>query len=257
MSAANDRPSLFSSSSLGNIMYTLLIHGLTAEPAQLVAQKEALEDTGAVVRAPMLAGHGTRVEDLARCRWEDWYADVVREARAWQVAAGGAPIDYVGVSLGGLLGLQLAIDHPEMVRRMVCICTPLFLFRWVECLLPLLRHVPLRAVQYWKKDTRFAVSDPEGAAVYSALGYNQMPLASVVQLMRLQKIVRANLARVTTPLFVMHARQDRTAHPRSLPAIAAGVRGPVQTLWLENSYHVATLDFDRELINQKMLEFFR
>ncbi len=40
-------------------------------------------------------------------------------ATAIREAFGGEPVDVIGVSTGGSIGLQLAIDHPELVRRLV------------------------------------------------------------------------------------------------------------------------------------------
>ncbi len=50
---------------------------------------------------------GTSIADLA-----DAYADVLRDAF-------DHPVDVVGFSTGGSVALQLAADHPEVVRRLV------------------------------------------------------------------------------------------------------------------------------------------
>ncbi|SES39823.1 Pimeloyl-ACP methyl ester carboxylesterase [Pedococcus cremeus] len=54
---------------------------------------------------------GTTMAELA-----DDYATMLRE---WQAA----PIDVVGVSTGGEVALQLAADHPELVRRLVLVAS--------------------------------------------------------------------------------------------------------------------------------------
>ncbi|MDF2091869.1 alpha/beta hydrolase [Knoellia sp. 3-2P3] len=54
---------------------------------------------------------GTTMADLA----ED-YATMLRE---WQAS----PIDVVGVSTGGSVALQLAADHPQVVRRLVLVAS--------------------------------------------------------------------------------------------------------------------------------------
>jgi pimeloyl-ACP methyl ester carboxylesterase len=107
--------------SLGAGTPLLLLPGLTADHRQ---------PTGMARRAQLglmrqLAEHrqvwwvnrrqglteGTTMADLA----ED-YASMLRE---WQAA----PIDVVGISTGGGVGLQLAADHPELVRRLVLVAS--------------------------------------------------------------------------------------------------------------------------------------
>jgi pimeloyl-ACP methyl ester carboxylesterase len=65
-------------------------------------------DVYAVNRAPGLA-HGTTMADIAR-----QHAEAFREAF-------GAPIDLLGFSSGGSIALQVAADHPDVVRRLVLV----------------------------------------------------------------------------------------------------------------------------------------
>ncbi|MET7771478.1 alpha/beta hydrolase [Nocardia sp. NPDC005366] len=60
----------------------------------------------AVSRAPGMA-MGTTMADIA-----DQHADALRSEF-------GGPVDVLGISSGGSVGLQLAVDHPESVRRLV------------------------------------------------------------------------------------------------------------------------------------------
>ena len=43
--------------------------------------------------------------------------------------------------------------------------------------------------------------------------------------------------------------------PGDSDVIAAAVGGPVERLWLEKSFHVATLDYDRAELEQAALAF--
>jgi carboxylesterase len=233
----------------------LLLHGITASPGQLASQKEALCDAGYTTAAPLYAGHGTHVDDMQHYRWEDWYADVLRAATALLTKPHARQLDCVGLSFGALLGLKLALDRPDIVRRMVCIATPLVFYRWVDWLHPLLRWTPLRLLRNWPKDFTQAVADPEGRAIYRSVSYDCFPIQSVVEIRRLQHEVRPHLESITQPLLLIHAHQDRSAPPVSSQEIAARVTGPCETLWLDRSRHVCTLDYDRELINERILEF--
>ncbi|RPH38721.1 MAG: alpha/beta hydrolase, partial [Burkholderiales bacterium] len=49
-----------------------LSHGYTATTAEVRLFAKRLHEKGYSVAAPLLAGHGTRPEDLNRVTWQDW-----------------------------------------------------------------------------------------------------------------------------------------------------------------------------------------
>lgn len=222
--------------------------------------RSVLEAAGYPVVAPLLSGHGTRVEDLFTRRWEDWYADVLRSATNVLATSDQRPatVFYVGMSLGALLGLRLAIDKPGWLAGVVCIGTPLTLFPWMRAMYALVHHTPLRwLMRTWPKKFELAVADPAGREVYRQSSYARFPLPAVREVRRLQQSVRRDLHRITTPLLMMHARKDFTAPPEAMEIVARQARGPVEQVWLERSYHVATLDYEREVMSARILTFLR
>ncbi|HKE75406.1 MAG TPA: hypothetical protein VKB57_17415, partial [Acidimicrobiales bacterium] len=66
-----------------------------------------------------------------------------------------------------------------------------------------------------------------------------------------------DVARIACPVLIMTSTQDHVVDPVSSDKLAAGVSGPVERVTLERSYHVATLDYDRDLINERAVEFAR
>ena len=53
---------------------------------------------------------------------------------------------------------------------------------------------------------------------------------------------------LTMPLLLWTSRQDHVVEPSQSEHLAATYGGAVDHRWLERSYHVATQDFDRDLI---------
>lgn len=234
----------------------LLVHGLTASPGQLVSQKESLQEAGYPVSLPLLSGHGTVIEDLFPLRWQDWYADVLRALDQIRERHPGQRIHYIGLSWGAMLGLQLALDRPDQLRSLVCMATPLVPYRWMQCLYPLLRWTPLRwCLNRWPKNFDLAVADPEGREVYRRCSYDAFPLVSYHEVRHLQRLITPALSQITTPLLVIHAREDHTAPPRGAQLLFDRVAGPKQLRWCEHSYHVLSLDYEREQVNRWILEF--
>jgi carboxylesterase len=67
----------------------------------------------------------------------------------------------------------------------------------------------------------------------------------VHQLVRLQRVVRRSLHRVTDPVLVAHGRLDGTAHPGDAHVIHQRVGSAArELLWLEHSGHVVPVDRD-------------
>ena len=66
----------------------------------------------------------------------------------------------------------------------------------------------------------------------------------------------AILSRVNCPVLAMHSREGHVVPPRNGQRILESVGSDdVRLLWLNNSYHVATLDNDKHLIVQRAGRF--
>ncbi len=67
--------------------------------------------------------------------------------------------------------------------------------------------------------------------------------------------VEAALDLVTCPVLLFSSLNDHVVAPVSGERLAARVSGPVERIILERSFHVATLDFDRDEIEARTVEF--
>ena len=74
-------------------------------------------------------------------------------------------------------------------------------------------------------------------------------MAAYAALRRLWKVTGPELARVTVPRRIFTSAEDHVVNPRNSAVIRAGVRSKdVESTVLQRSYHVATLDYDAEMI---------
>jgi carboxylesterase len=69
--------------------------------------------------------------------------------------------------------------------------------------------------------------------------------------------LRDDLGKVACPVLILNSPQDHVVEPVNSDLLAEGVAGPVERVTLERSYHVATLDYDKDLINERAVEFAR
>ena len=53
------------------------------------------------------------------------------------------------------------------------------------------------------------------------------------------------------------SRYNHVVPPSASYLLAASVAGPVERVWLERSYHVATVDYDHEEVERRAVAFAR
>ncbi|WP_428265191.1 alpha/beta fold hydrolase [Haliangium sp.] len=94
----------------------LLIHGLGSNRASWRFQVPALAEHYRVIRLD-LRGHG----DSGRPRDGFSVPAMSEDTAAFVRALGLDAVHLVGLSLGGMIGFQLAVDHPSLVRSMVIV----------------------------------------------------------------------------------------------------------------------------------------
>jgi carboxylesterase len=248
----------------------LLIHGLTGTPTEMRLVAKGLNRSGFTVHGMQLAGHCGNEADLLATGWKDWYASVCAAADALH-----AEVDHLfvaGLSMGSLLALKLAADRPDQVEGLGLYGTTFFYDGWTvpwygkfSFLLPTLismgigRHAKFHEVfPYGIKDERIrqriANSMLSGNSADAGLPGNPWP--SLAEFYRLSFQVRRQLGEVRAPALVMHAREDDVASLKNVRIVEKGVAGPVETVILENSYHMITVDQEREQVIERTTRFF-
>lgn len=220
----------------------LVLHGLTGSTQSVAGLRDALELAGFQVEAPMLPGHGTSPEDLAGCGWADWTA--AAEEAYGRLAA---PAVAVGLSMGGALAAGVAATHPDVrglavVNPLVDPPAPAFL----ETL-----QAFLDAGEGFLPGIGSDIADPS----VKEAAYDRLPVAALLSMGRGLHDLRPRLAAIRCPVLILTARHDHVVPVVSSDILAEAVPGPVERVWLENSAHVATLDFDREEIERRVVAF--
>jgi carboxylesterase len=226
----------------------LCLHGLTGTPYEVRPLAEALAARGLRARGPVLPGHDSTPEALARVPFAAWLAAARQEFE--QLRAEHDRVFVAGLSMGGLLALALASEGRGDALAVVGV--------------PLrLRPVPLVAVvpiakyfhRFLPKREGSDIQDPAARARHP--GYKKMPLASVHELMKLQRVVIAGLSRVTAPILVAHGAFDRTANTDDAHRIAGEVSSDERRLLLlERSGHVVPVDYDGPRLANAVADFF-
>ena len=223
----------------------LMIHGFTGSPQGLRPWGEHLAAQGWTVICPRLPGHGTSMADLARTTGEDWAG----EAEMGLVGLGErcSSVFIAAMSMGATIALDLAGRFPETVAGVVGVNASVYSDDPRERLAPLLGKLPFSV-----KGIGSDIADP----AQRELCYPRIPLRSAAALLRYQNAVRARLAEVRAPLLLFCSRQDHVVPAGNTSFVAEHVSSTdVEIVWLERSYHVATLDYDAPVIFERSAEF--
>jgi carboxylesterase len=235
----------------------LLSHGFTGSPASIRPWGEYLHSQGFTVACPLLPGHGTQWQDMARTTWQEWYAELVRAFDA--LAADHERVFVGGLSMGGGLALRLAQERGPAVSGLLVVnpsvCRPQ---RPDVPILLALNKVKLFGAVTTVMPTVPGIKNDIKRPDQDEIAYERVPLKGALQLTKLQDTVRADLGRVTQPIIVFWSPEDHVVEPVNTQTVMRDVSSARRTLvLLEDSYHVATLDNDAETIFRDSAEFIR
>lgn len=233
----------------------LCIHGFTGTPFEMRLLAERLQRHGFHAVGPALPGHLVSPEQLDETTWHDWYGAVERafdelRARCDHVAV-------VGQSLGGLLALHLARERGAELAAVASLAAPLSLPRLATWVIRATRPGS-RAARLVRQVPKLGGSDVrDGQMRQQNPSYSAVPLRALHQLHDFMGIVAGELGDITVPVLVVHARHDHTAPYASSEQILAGIGSrTARHCALERSYHLVSLDVEREVVAAEVSRFF-
>ena len=231
----------------GDRIGTLVLHGFTGNPVTMRPLADAFVEAGFTVSMPRLPGHGTTLEDMDTTGWADWSAEA---ERAYTELAGACErVVVAGLSMGGTLACWLAARHPEIAGLVLVNAA-------VKPYDPDSRDFVKAMLDAGDRIAPGVGSDIADPDAYEP-AYDGSPLEGLLTLFDAVDELQDDLPRITCPALVMQAPNDHVVDPTSADLLAETLGGPVERVSLDRSYHVATLDYDKELIQERAVEFVR
>ena len=228
----------------GGDVGVLVSHGFSGSPRSVKPWGRYLAEAGYTVSVPRLPGHGTSWQEMNKTRWQDWYGEIQREYR--RLSEKCSTVFVMGLSMGGSLALRLAEDQPG-VAGLVIVNPAVHSERPDRFLLPYIRHV-VPAFPGITNDINKPGMD-EG-------GYTKLPLQAAYSLTEMWSEVKRDIAQVTQPLLVMRSTEDHVVEASNSQWILDNVASDDLTfIELRNSFHVATLDYDADVIFSESVAF--
>lgn len=210
----------------------LFIHGFTATTVEVRSIANAFYMKGFSVSGPLLPGHGLSPQDLNHKNWKDWTTSV---NDSYMILKNNHETVYVfGESMGALLSLWLASNHPEIKK--------IFLFS------PALMINGLWSSRFlWPFKSYIFKKNTDDTMEWQ--GYNVVPLRAAASLYDFQQIVKRLLPSIKTEAFIFQGKKDTTINPKSSQLVYDGISSSKKKItWLEESRHCILLDEQLDLV---------
>ncbi len=222
----------------------LIVHGITSTTSSMIFLAKQFVDAGYNVELPCLTGHGTKWQDMNLTEYSDWVDDLEKTLKKLQEKC--SKIFLCGLSLGGGLALYLTGKHPEITGTILINHASKFTnpkFWFVPILKWIMPSVPAVASD---------IKDPNSKEI----AYDRTPTNGVNEMLKMLKEVKKMQPNILQPVLIFKSKDDHVV-PRISATFTMKKLGSKdkELIWLENSYHVATMDYDKELIAKKSIEF--
>ncbi|MDX9999978.1 MAG: alpha/beta fold hydrolase [Polyangia bacterium] len=224
----------------------LLLHGFTSSLRTVDGLVPYLEAAGLPYRMPILRGHGTKWEDLQGVTAADWYADA--EAALVDLAREVDAVAVVGLSMGGLVALELAMNHPMKVGAVVTVAGAL---RFKD---PLTRLTPVLAkvARSWPSPESFNDLTLRSRSE----NYPRFTTDSFLSLYSYSAEIEKRLGEVRSPICVLQSKTDQVIAPISANLIYERVASEHREIhWFKRSGHEMMQDCEAEAVLEQIMEY--
>lgn len=248
----------------------LLLHGLQSSPAELQPIAKRLHQAGYTVHVPHIQGYGFMPGDTPRSvtHWQDWHANALAEFRALKTQHKTVAVG--GLCIGATLSLSIAAELGDEVTALTLLATTLKYDGWSIPWYRFLRHIgyysPVRYLYSYREREPFGLKNIQlrkwiaremSHKDSSIVGASKLNLPAVQEAERMIKSVKQTMHRVSAPAIIIHAIEDDVASPWNAHYVAEHIGSArIESIMLHNSYHMITVDNDREQVASETIRFF-
>jgi len=243
----------------------VLIHGLLSTPREFGLISLPIQSRGVPLIIPNIKGY-TEADRSQYVGWEDWVeaaCDAIRE----QVGV-DQPFVLGGLCSGGMVAAAVAARGEFNVRTLVMMSPSFGYDGWARTIWWRLRGLGYALhLDQWisikesppygiknEKIRKWVERDMQQRAT-SAAGPSSLPLWAIHQSEKLMNHVVRQFPRLRIPTVVIHSRLDEICSlgivKRVFETLPAGLN---RLVVLENSYHMITIDNDRQQVTAELLK---
>ena len=240
----------------------VLLPGLCGSELEMGAIPRLLKQSNHTYTIPRIKGYSAHTGLTGYQEWIDSVDQYVTDLSQTHTS-----ISIAGLSMGATLALAVA-EQNSKVHSLV-ILSPVFLFDgwsvpWYYPFLALLYKFGIRN-WHFKEREPFGVKNVElrrhirkavMANTVSELGAAHLPAVHLYQSLELVKATKKDLNSITADTLIIHAIDDETASPKNPEIIMDRISSETcRMIWLGNSYHMITVDNEREVVANEVNNF--
>jgi carboxylesterase len=242
----------------------LMLHGLGAAPLELARLGQEAHADGFSVRVPAIDGYCYGTQNRP---WTDWRDQVLEHY--WQCQKNFETVSVLGVSMGATLALKLAASEQPcaVVALSAALAYDGWAIPWYHGLLAIAHWIPFsKRYQYVEREpyglknreTRAMVKRMMRSQHISEVGAEVLPLPLITEGKKLIKATKAMAEHIDAPILFMHSIDDESVHVKNPESIYKRVKSvDKEFLYLGDSYHMITIDNERDLVRKESLRFLK
>jgi len=243
----------------------LLFSGLAGSPLEVRFVGRLLHRAGFSVFMPALRGYSMGYSGSEWPLWltkaEDLYVRLCSQYKTVSVA---------GLSAGATLALALAVRQPALQALALWSVTlhhDGWAIPWYHWLFKPGHYLGLGKYWAYRERTPFGLKNERWRArvaeamrshKVSVAGPAEIPAEFLFQFTQLARYTERNLKKIRSDTLILHAADDETASPRNADAVFTGIGSAhKRKILLGDSYHMITMDNERELVARETIRFFQ
>ena len=240
----------------------ILLPGLCGSELELGALPRLLKQSGISYLIPEIPGYTAHSGLESYTQWIETIEEIILD-----LERNGKSVSLVGISMGATLAMSVAERHQSITC--LCLLSPTIYFDgwsipWYHSLLWILYRIGIRNWHYKEVEPygvknaalRKHIRNAVKANAVSELGAAHIPAKHIYQSQLLINSTVKNLKDIEADTLIIHSIDDETASPRNVETIIRGISSVTKkTIWLGNSYHMITVDNDREIVTNSVVSF--
>jgi len=225
----------------------LVLHGFTSSLDCVRGIEPFLKARKMAYRFPILRGHGAVPHDLAGVTYEDWVEDA--EKALLELSKHAKKIVVIGLSMGGLVSLDLGIKYPELVSNVVTMAAAL---KFADPLSPL-SPVLAKVFKYWWSPNSYTDLNLKAER---DTNYPFFATDSFASLYDASKQVEQRLDGFDRPIMILQSKSDTVVSPEAAKVIYKKISSTdKEIVWFKKSGHELGLDLEADAVFAKIDEY--